>query len=594
MNRNVNWVVLIGMLCIGAMLMPARGQCDYGLTIHPPSDVDGGAILLALTVFDDGSGPAVVAAGSEIVEKPGSSSEYYNIAKWRPGTGWEPFGDPDDIYTVHDLDVFDGQLYATDQYGPHRWTGTAWQALGTGLVGWARELVIVDGGDDGAPVFYALTAPPSQFPLLFRLNDGQWEQTAAFDGSVLTIEVFDGRVVASGYFTSVNRTVAPRIAAWDGDQWAPFTHGLAVNSSVASDFIEMKVDGKPALAACGRFEVEQAGLTTDVAYWDGMKWNALPDAPHGSYGIQDGIGPLGVWDNGDGRGPALCVAVATESPDSGDSHATLHRLDPATNQWQSIGRTYWLPSSWISALTPFVEDAGQAATLYVGGKFYEFDNVYTLHIARVLPEPDGGIEPLPADPRSLRGDIAALAGFEHNGQWALYAGGYFRDVPPGPGIATVARYDGQSWTKVPGAMVSQLQVLETLDDGGGLALFAGGAGVAKWDGVSWTELGLIGSVKDLCVHDDGTGPAIYAASGNNVAKWNPGSQTWAPISMLFTGGPFGPSVNAIASFDDGSGLALYAGGRFTAVGSVQVNNIARWRGTSIGWQTVGPGRPGGG
>ena len=40
-------------------------------------------------------------------------------------------------------------------------------------------------------------------------------------------------------------------------------------------------------------------------------------------------------------------------------------------------------------------------------------------------------------------------------------------------------------------------------------------------------------------------------------------------------------------FDDGAGLALYAGGSFLGAGGVTVNRIARWNGSS--WSALGSG-----
>src|SRR5262249_44912063 len=85
-----------------------------------------------------------------------------------------------------------------------------------------------------------------------------------------------------------------------------------------------------------------------------------------------------------------------------------------------------------------------------------------------------------------------------------------------------------------------VQALTSWDDGHGPALYAGGsftsAGgvaanrIAKWDGSSWSALGTgmnNSSVDALAVHDDGTGPALFAGGGFTVspagdgllAKW---------------------------------------------------------------------------
>ena len=116
--------------------------------------------------------------------------------------------------------------------------------------------------------------------------------------------------------------------------------------------------------------------------------------------------------------------------------------------------------------------------------------------------------------------------------------------------------------------------------------------IAEWDGSSWSPLGsgLNGILNALEVFDDGSGPALYAAGlislaggtpVEQVGRWD-GSQ-WSAV------GAAGPDdmVNALAVFDDGSGNALYAAGRFETVAGVSSPGIARWDGSA--WSAVGPG-----
>jgi hypothetical protein len=46
-------------------------------------------------------------------------------------------------------------------------------------------------------------------------------------------------------------------------------------------------------------------------------------------------------------------------------------------------------------------------------------------------------------------------------------------------------------------------------------------------------------------------------------------------------------VHALTVFDDGTGLALYAGGGFTRAGDVEANSIAKWNG--IQWSALSSG-----
>ena len=99
--------------------------------------------------------------------------------------------------------------------------------------------------------------------------------------------------------------------------------------------------------------------------------------------------------------------------------------------------------------------------------------------------------------------------------------------------------------------------------------------------------GLNDAALAIATYDDGTGPAIYAggafgrADGVNaehLAKWN--GTHWASLSTGLDG-----NVDALAVFDDGSGPALFAGGDFTHAGGAPANHIARWDGHE--WSALG-------
>mgnify|MGYP001363851805 CR=1 FL=1 len=139
------------------------------------------------------------------------------------------------------------------------------------------------------------------------------------------------------------------------------------------------------------------------------------------------------------------------------------------------------------------------------------------------------------------------------------------------------------------------------DDGSGPQIYAGGifttAGgvaanrIAKWDGSSWAALGsgMNDIVRALTVYDDGGGPELYAGgnftsaggvAANRIAKWD--GSSWAPL-----GSGLNNDVRALTVYDDGGGPELYAGGDFTSAGGVAANRIAKWDGSS--WAPLGSG-----
>ncbi|TDJ74323.1 MAG: hypothetical protein E2O39_05010 [Planctomycetota bacterium] len=144
-----------------------------------------------------------------------------------------------------------------------------------------------------------------------------------------------------------------------------------------------------------------------------------------------------------------------------------------------------------------------------------------------------------------------------------------------------------------------MDALVVHDDGSGPALYAGGSftssggvpvnRVARWNGTSWSAVGSSSagvSGRTLAVFDDGTGPALFAGGGS-LWKWD--GTMWTSVATV-VGSQFAAGLGGIEDlevFDDGSGPALYAGGAFTATGTAVAHNVARWNGAS--WSPLGLG-----
>jgi len=75
-----------------------------------------------------------------------------------------------------------------------------------------------------------------------------------------------------------------------------------------------------------------------------------------------------------------------------------------------------------------------------------------------------------------------------------------------------------------------------------------------------------------------------AAAANRIAYYD--GVRFLPLGEGLSGGEF-PVASALAEFDDGTGPALYVGGRFDRAGRVEARNVARWNGSR--WSPVGDG-----
>ena len=189
---------------------------------------------------------------------------------------------------------------------------------------------------------------------------------------------------------------------------------------------------------------------------------------------------------------------------------------------------------------------------------------------------------------------------------ALYAGGRFTSAGGVASTYNIARWDGSNWTALGSGAGNSVFALTVFDDGGGPVLYAGGRfsqaggvpayGIAKWDGSIWAPLGNWTSgpnswVRSLAVFDDGSGPALHAGgsftppgfgAGISAGKWD--GSNW---TTLGSGMSLGAWVYALTVFDDGSGPALFVGGRFTSAGNTAATNFAEWSGSS--WTAHGEG-----
>ena len=243
---------------------------------------------------------------------------------------------------------------------------------------------------------------------------------------------------------------------------------------------------------------------------------------------------------------------------------------------------------------------GTGDALYVAGDFAKIDGVAFNHIARW----DGtSFQPLGA---GLDGPVQALAVFDDGGGPKLFATGAFNQAGGLP-VGRVARWDGASWSALGTGIAGFGWALQAWDDGGGPALYVGGdfataggvasRGVARWDGASWSALGpgvggQVARVHALAVHDEGTGPRLFAggtfatAGGipvNHVARWD--GSAWSALGSGVVVPSTFSAVRALRSYDDGGGPALYVGGGFTDAGGTGAQTIARWNGSS--WGHVG-------
>lgn len=182
---------------------------------------------------------------------------------------------------------------------------------------------------------------------------------------------------------------------------------------------------------------------------------------------------------------------------------------------------------------------------------------------------------------------------------ALYAFGVWTSTV---GYTNLLKWNGTSFASEP-AVPGRPDSLTTFDDGTGVSLYVGveSYGVYRLSAGSWTSVGALGSsdfnrhIYALCVHDDSSGPALYAAgdfhsiggvTAEGIARWN--GTTWSSLGSGIAGATnlfVGPRIRSLVSIREEAGPRLYASGGFLTIDGQTVNSIACFDGTQ--WTGVG-------
>lgn len=558
----------------------------------------------AMTVFDDGNGPALYVGGSF---PAAGGVEVNNIAKW-DGDTWSSVGGGVSSVQgfssqISAMAVFDdgsgpalyvGGLFNTagsvEAFSIAKWNGQEWSTVGDGVNNTVVTLKVFDDGSGSGPALYAgglfTTAGGVDVNRIAKWDGQQWSPVGdGMNSTVLTLMIFDDgsgpALIAGGTFTAAGGVEANRIAKWDGQEWSPVGGGL---DDTVWDLVVFDDGRGPALYAGGSFTTAGSTESSKIAKWDGQAWSSVGG------GVDATVRNLTVFD--DGSGPVLYVGGWFSA--AGEVSANrIAKWDGS--RWSSLGSGVNNP---VLALGVF--DYGNGQDLYVGGLFTTAGGETVNRIAKWDSQ-----EWTPLGGNGLSSTVRALTVFDDGSGPALYAGGSFTSVG-GIDVNRIAKWDGNEWSSLGSGIIGFVYALAVFDDGSGSALYAGGnfsiAGgvgvnsIAKWDGNEWSPLGgeiSISLVRAFAVFDDGSGPALYAAGlissvggmqSSGIAKWN--GEEWSPL-----GSGVGGLINALTIFDDGSGAALYAGGQFAAAGGMSANHIAKWDGGS--WSALGSGMAGG-
>src|SRR5216683_2169491 len=415
---TTKWLCVLSPL-LAWMPEPAAAQgCEWARGFQSPGASDP---LRALTVFDDGTGPALYAGG--------------------------------EFTTAGDV--------AANRIA--KWDGTQWSALRSGMNGSVLGLAVFDDGT--GPALYAGGEFTTAGGVVVN-NIAKWEgrQWSALGGGtnmpVYALTVFDDgagpALYAGGEFIIAGDIAANRIAKWDGTRWSVL--GSGVNSSIRALMVFGDGSG-PALYAGGEFTTADAIAANYIAKWDGMQWSAIGSGS----GMSQLLSALTVFDNG--TGPALYAGGNFSAAGSAAANYVA-RWDGI--QWSALGSGVIGQFPYVSALTVF--DDGSGSALYAGGGFTRAGGVVVNSIAKWNGTQWSALG------SGVSASVNALTVFDDGSGSALYVGGGFSHIG-GERFNFIAKWDGTQWSHLGSGMngeFASVLALTVFDDGSGPALYAGG------------------------------------------------------------------------------------------------------------------------
>ncbi|MCC6672670.1 MAG: hypothetical protein IT458_16520 [Planctomycetes bacterium] len=456
------------------------------------------------------------------------------------------------------------------------------------------------------------------------------------DAEVRSLAIFQGELVATGYFDRAGGLPANGIARWDGTTWRALGSGLLDSVHNIVGFPCGLCVHNQVLYVGGEFDRAGGIPAVNVAAWNGTAWSAVGTAAPAlvfalaSYGTRlvvagqfhfpSGLAMLAAWDGaawaplGTG-GPNLPVMALCAL--GSHLYAGGHFLQPGPRiarfdgaNWQLVGGVTGVYSG-ITTPTVFALHA-HAGGLLVGGEFT---------MAGMQPGAAGSLA------------CANVAFFDGATRWSGLGTGLgldrplrrllrWRNVWVGVGGFTeagtvravgIALYDGDRWNALAdfdgpvwsaaihqdGLVVSG--AFTRIDgqpfpgiarhDGTGWRPFGGvaptglvehrgdlygigGSGLQKWNGTGFVVVAAVsGVVSHAHSHGDGL---LYvttdSVSEHRIHTWN-GTQ----LQPIGTANHF---LHAIGSH----GSDVVVGGRFTAVQGVPANLMARWDGAT--WRAM--------
>lgn len=525
-----------------------------------------------------------------------------SIARWN-GTAWRALGSGlvkggSTLASVYALVVRNGELIVGGDFDTAggvacariaRWNGTTWSAFTTGgMNGTVRALglrngFLYAGGDFTTAGGIACNRIARWFD--GPPNPGWFALGSGMDAGVSAMTEYNGDLIAGGGFTTAGGASASRIARWNGSTWIAMGSGVTGGSPAVNNLLAYSGQ----LIVGGTFTTAGGYPANYLAQWDG-RWLNFGG---GSVGGVDSMATLGprLVAGGDFR-QSTSVAQGAYNIVGWDG-VNLTPLGTGMNGEVIALKSYNLPAP------------SQDRELVAGGSFTNAGGVSANRIARWVENPSNN-PPAQWQPMG--------AGF-NNSVFAIervastyVAGGLFT-LSGATGISGVAIWNDSTsaWTQLQNGMNGPVWALryytqvdpppfpvthQYLVAGGDFTTSGGSPGnfiaICEQDlfngsFTSWSAMGqgFNGQVRAIERFNGSTYVGgWFSASGSTTVN---GIARWTGSSWVNAG-----NFSGIIFSLKASGNYLYAAGMFTAVNGTPTNNIARYNGSN--WEAV-PGGP---
>jgi hypothetical protein len=528
---------------------------------------------------------AVVSSGSNVYAAGGfvnDSGENY-IAKWN-GTSWSELRSATSslhangwIYSVIVDKV--GNVYAaggfTDSLGKHyvaKWNGASWSELGSGNNALnANDAIFAITSDNSGNIYaggYFTNLAGKEY--VAKWNGSTWSETGIGANSLngndfiacLTSDSA-GNIYAGGDFRDTSGQYY--VAKWNGSSWSQL--GIGTNNLVINGSIQAIAVKNPNEIYAGSYDVEK---------WDGTSWTQVNNAQK----------PLFA------NGTINCLRLDANNKVFAGGKFTNKSGRQFVAEWDSTGWTEPgktgdpFYSGGVNVILP-----DSIGNTYVSGSF--IDNSGSYYIEYWNNKGWTQLNPKVSPGLYVNAEIEGMT-MDRNGN--VYLGGRFVDEN---GNHYIAKWNGKAWSKLedfPNSLKATGDIIGLQADKYGNIYAAGTfndtivglVSLAKWDGKTWTRLP--GSAADyiehFCVAGDGNIYAFGAFGGSTkyyVAKYNTIIEKWIQVKNPDSSGFTVPGANVFESLATDSKNNLYVNGNFTNKAGQRF--IAKWDGKD--WSEFG-------